>query len=39
MTQSLLFSAFANLIYGPLVGIIECGFEPLQGNTEVKEVY
>jgi len=33
VAQSLLFSAFTNLIFGPLVGVIECGFEPLQGNS------
>jgi hypothetical protein len=33
VTQGLLFFVFTNLIYGPLVGVIECGFEQLQGNS------
>jgi hypothetical protein len=38
VTQGLFLSAFTNLIYGPLVGVIECGFEHLQDNSVHIEV-
>jgi len=38
VTQGLLFSVFTNLIYGPLFGVTECSFKPLQGNSVRIEV-
>ena len=33
-----MFSVFTNLVYGRLVGVIECGIEPLQGSSVRIEV-